>query len=106
MEYVNCNLCGLDEPQLLFKKKDKFAMTQDEYRVVGCRGCGLLYPNPRPAPEEIGRFYPEGYSWRETFKAESLFTKWIRRRGKAYRYHLLRDEVSKILNLQGRILET
>ena len=102
MEYVNCNVCGLDQPQLLFKKKDKFGMTRDEYRVVECRGCGLLYVNPRPAPEEIGKFYPESYSWKETLKAESLFTKWIRRLEKAYRYHLLRDEVSKILRFTGK----
>ncbi len=109
MEYVNCNVCGLDQPQLLFKKKDKFGMTRDEYRVVECRGCGLLYVNPRPAEEEIGKFYPESYSWKETLKADSFFTKWIRGLENRYRYHLLRDEVSKVTRLRmkssGKILD-
>ena len=61
MEYVNCNLCGLNETQVLFRKKDKFGISQDEFRVVECQRCGLLYVNPRPTLEEMGRFYPETY---------------------------------------------
>ena len=38
MEYVNCNLCGLDDTQVLFRKKDKFGITEDEFNVVECRG--------------------------------------------------------------------
>ncbi|MDI7260783.1 MAG: class I SAM-dependent methyltransferase [Thermodesulfobacteriota bacterium] len=102
MEYVNCNLCGLDDTQVLFRKKDKFGITEDEFDVVECRGCGLLYINPRPSQEEIGQFYPEAYSWKETLEADSLLTKWMRRLEKEYRYHLLKDEVSKVIKFTGR----
>jgi SAM-dependent methyltransferase len=102
MEYVNCNLCGLDDTQVLFKKKDKFGITEDEFNVVQCRGCGLLYVNPRPSQEEMGKFYPETYSWKETLEADSFITQWIRKLEKGYRYHLLRDEVSKVVKFTGR----
>ena len=102
MEYVNCNLCGLDETQVLFRKKDKFGITEDEFNVVECRRCGLLYVNPRPTQEEIGRFYPETYSWKETLEADSFLTKWVRGLEKGYRYHLLKDEVSKVVKFTGR----
>ena len=85
MEHVTCNLCGLDHTQFLLKKRDKFGMVQDEFNVVGCRRCGLAYVNPRPDQEEIGKFYPEIYSWKETLKAESLFAKWMRKLESFYR---------------------
>lgn len=102
MEYVNCNLCGLDDTQVLFRKKDKFGITEDEFNVVECQQCGLLYINPRPDPEEMGGFYPEAYSWKETLEADSFLTKWVRRLEKGYRYHLLRNEVSKMVKFTAR----
>jgi len=102
MEFVNCILCGLDRTQVLFKKEDKFHITEDEFQVVQCQICGLLYINPRPSQEEIGKFYPETYSWKETLEADSFLAKWIRRLEKGYRYHLLKDEVSKVVKITGR----
>ena len=102
MEYVNCNLCGLDETQVLFRKKDKFGISQDEFHVVECQRCGLLYVNPRPTIEEMGRFYPETYSWKETLEADSFLTRLVRGLEKGYRYHLLKNEASKVLKFTGR----
>ena len=102
MEHVSCNLCGLDDAQVLFRKRDKLGITDDEFQVVECRGCGLLYVNPRPTEAEIGKFYPEIYSWKETLEADSSLTKWVRRSEKGYRYHLLKDEVSKVVKFTGR----
>ena len=97
MEYVNCDLCGLDDTQVIFKKKDKLGISDDQFQVVECRQCGLLYVNPRPTEAEIWKFYPETYSWKETLEADSFLTKWVRRLEKSYRYHLLQDEVSKVV---------
>ena len=102
MEYVNCNLCGLDDTQVLFRKKDKFSISQDEFHVVECRRCGLLYVNPRPARQEMGKFYPETYSWKETLEADSFLTRSVRALEKGYRYHLLKNEVSKVVKFTGR----
>jgi SAM-dependent methyltransferase len=102
MEYVNCNLCNNDLTELLFSKRDKFRITQDEFNVVACRKCGLLYVNPRPTREEMGRFYPETYSWKETLEAASFLTQWVRKLERGYRYHLLKDEASKVTRFMGR----
>ncbi len=32
-----------------------------EFPVVRCRGCGLVYLNPRPSPSALGRYYPAHY---------------------------------------------
>lgn len=109
MEQVNCNLCGLDNTRVLFRKRDKFGISEDEFRVVECQKCGLLYVNPRPSQAEIGNFYPETYSWKETLVTGSFITKWMRNLEKKYRYHLLKDEVSKLLkftrNGSGKVLD-
>ena len=102
MEYVNCNLCGMDNARFLFNKKDKFGVTVEDFNVVECQGCGLLYINPRPSEEEMGRFYLQTYSWKETLEADSFLTKFFRKLEKGYRYHLLRDEVSKVVKFTGR----
>ncbi len=39
---VPCNLCGADDPEVLFE-----AGVAQEGRVVRCRGCGLMYVSPR-----------------------------------------------------------
>ena len=75
MEYVTCNLCGSDNTYSLFKKKDKLGTIRTEFHVVECLGCGLLYVNPRPDQGEIGKFYPEIYSWKATLKADSFINK-------------------------------
>jgi SAM-dependent methyltransferase len=92
----------MDHTQVLFKKKDKFSIVEDEFSVVKCQNCGLLYINPRPSKEEMGRFYPEIYSWKEALEADSFLTRLVRRLEKGYRYHLLKDEVSKVIKFTGR----
>jgi len=49
MQYVNCNICGADETRVI--------TTQNDYRVVQCSCCGLVYVNPRPNPEMLIRLY-------------------------------------------------
>jgi SAM-dependent methyltransferase len=67
MEYVNCNLCGHDEPRVRFpttlpedtppQHVEAFRCTSPGYgrhhTIVQCQHCGLLYTNPRFAGGEI-----------------------------------------------------
>lgn len=58
METVDCILCGESETRLAFTGKDRLAVTADVFSIVRCQRCGLLYLNPRPTREEMGRYYP------------------------------------------------
>ena len=102
MEYVKCNYCNNDDTKLLFSKKDKFGLSECDFRVVQCRICGLIYVNPRPPEEEIYKYYPDTYSWKETLTAESKITRIIRKLEKIYRYHLLNYETSKVVKVAKR----
>jgi len=109
MEHVNCNLCNHDDTKLLFKKRDKFGISEDAFNVVECQHCGLAYINPRPSQQEIGKFYPETYSWKENKEASLAVTRILKRLEKGYRYHLLKGEVSKVervsTKIDGRVLD-
>jgi 2-polyprenyl-3-methyl-5-hydroxy-6-metoxy-1,4-benzoquinol methylase len=59
MEMIGCSVCGLEECQPLFSARDY--LSGHEFAVVRCRRCGLSYVNPRPAAEEIGKYYSDGY---------------------------------------------
>lgn len=101
MEYINCNICGKDESEILFFKKDKYLITEDDFRIVKCKYCGLIYINPRPSEEEIHKYYPSTYSWRENLPATTRFSKWIRHLEKWYRDHLLKSEIIKLIKTIG-----
>ena len=102
MESVRCNFCGADDAPVLFRKKDKLRIGAEEFSVVRCSRCGLLYLNPRPDQEEIARFYPDHYSWKGGLEAGSSLTRFVRGMEKRYRYHLLEGEVTKVIQFAGR----
>ena len=62
LEHVICDLCGSDDYKVCYRKPDNWLWLNDfEYPVVECQNCGLVYVNPRPVFEEMGKFYPNGY---------------------------------------------
>jgi SAM-dependent methyltransferase len=62
MENIKCPLCGIDKTRHLFKKMDYlYKVSSVEYSVVSCKGCGLVYVNPRPTEEEIKDYYTDKF---------------------------------------------
>ncbi|HDZ61767.1 MAG TPA: class I SAM-dependent methyltransferase [Nitrospirae bacterium] len=59
---VNCDLCGGQKADLLYKMPDlRYWTSEQEYSVVQCQNCGHRHLNPRPVPEDIRKCYPEHY---------------------------------------------
>ena len=62
LETVACDLCGEKDSEVVVRQRDLLHhVSPDEFSVVRCLNCGLLYLNPRPTPADIGRYYPEQY---------------------------------------------
>jgi len=61
LERPVCNLCGHNAADVLFRQRDSLTREPTEFAVVQCRGCGLVYVNPRPAPAEMSRFYTSDF---------------------------------------------
>ena len=63
MEAVRCDLCGEKQYQVVLTLKDQWfeGTPTDEFQMVRCQGCQLLYVNPRPKESDMGKFYPDQY---------------------------------------------
>jgi SAM-dependent methyltransferase len=62
MERAPCGVCGATDAQILFRGRDALGSVPGETYPVGrCRRCGHVYLVERPAPSEIGRYYPDDY---------------------------------------------
>jgi len=61
-----CPWCGSENAQLHIELKDLF-LTQETFKILECKDCGLLYTTPRPNKDEIGKYYKseEYYSHQE-----------------------------------------
>ena len=55
-ELKNCPLCHSDEIRMAHTIKD-FSTSQETFQVSVCTNCSLLFTNPRPRAEAIGRYY-------------------------------------------------
>jgi SAM-dependent methyltransferase len=60
---VPCNNCGKDDTELVTvgREFEYDNTTPDEFNVVRCRHCQLMYLNPRPAVSELSTIYPPNY---------------------------------------------
>ena len=64
LEYVKCALCNEDKEVLLMEAKNihgSHRLSDEKFNLVKCKDCELVYVNPRPAQNEIGRFYDKDY---------------------------------------------
>lgn len=64
-----CPWCGKSSDKRYLRLKDYF-LSQEEFAIMECLDCGLLFTVPRPAPDEIGKYYQseEYYSHQENKK--------------------------------------
>lgn len=61
-ERAPCGACGADDAFVLFVSPDTRRPDSGERFPVGrCRRCSHVYVLERPAPAEIGRYYPQDY---------------------------------------------
>jgi len=79
LEFTNCDFCGGNktEPFLEAESHD----TQEKFKIVRCDNCGLIYLNPRPVKEIIGRYYPvESYYSYQDFTIKRLnYREWLKK---------------------------
>ncbi|KKO18984.1 MAG: class I SAM-dependent methyltransferase [Candidatus Brocadia sp.] len=90
MKYVNCNLCNADDTFLV--------TTQNGYKIVRCKSCGLVYVNPRPDNEALKHLYDE-YHQRNGKDVND----WAKLMGKNFKEILL--FLNKALPDKGKLLD-
>ena len=61
VETVACNLCGSPARELLFRARDEVFGGPEDFGIVRCASCGLVYLSPRPVKETMAAHYPPDY---------------------------------------------
>ncbi len=62
LEAAACPLCERDDCVPIAVGEDfEYRTCSEEFLAVQCRQCSLVYLNPRPAPRELRRIYPDNY---------------------------------------------
>jgi len=57
MENIKCIVCDIDDTETILYCKDiRYKTSEETFKIVKCRNCGLIYLNPRPSKEEMGNF--------------------------------------------------
>lgn len=64
LEYLNCcPVCGSSNRHLRYPKiEDRICHTQGKWDYYQCRSCSVLYVDPRPLAETIGRAYQDYFT--------------------------------------------
>jgi SAM-dependent methyltransferase len=79
------------------------------FHLVRCAECGLLYQNPRPPLEQIGRYYPDHYgsysSAQQGLRARPGLLGWVIRRGQKKRCRMLDRAVPAPSGRPRRLLD-
>ncbi len=76
-EETACPMCAARDAAPILESADPTPETGGLwFAVVQCRRCGLCYTNPRPAPDSIGRFYPQAYRPHGRPLSERPLRKW------------------------------
>ncbi|MBD3749615.1 MAG: class I SAM-dependent methyltransferase [Sphingobacteriales bacterium] len=61
METKNCPLGCVPLDIRVMSGEDILHGKSGVFHIVKCSRCGLMRTNPRPSPEEMGRYYPDDY---------------------------------------------
>jgi len=99
MDTITCVICGIRDEELLFRGRDRELKIEDEYNLVRCRRCGLLYVNPQPDNEKLSQHYSADYS---VFRENNNFL--LQELKKIY-YLFEKREIGGFFTSGGNVLE-
>jgi len=80
LEYTKCDFCGENKTNLF--REAVYEDTRERFKMVRCDNCGLVYLNPRPARDIIGRYYPvDSYYSYQDFSDKKRFNyrEWLKK---------------------------
>lgn len=100
----SCPLCRSTHWSPFLKVRD-YSVSGEEFHITQCKDCGLRFTNPRPGPEEIGRYYQfKDY----VSHTDEEATGWINQVYRRVRQHTLRQKerwIRGLLPNKGRLLD-
>jgi len=89
----NCPICGSTHYVSKIQTTD-YSVSKESFNISQCQDCGLLFTNPRPVDEDLGRYYKSVNYISHTNQTSGLF-------GKTYQI-LRKWSIKKKFGLVGR----
>ncbi len=79
LEYTNCDFCGENRTNIFLEAESE--VNKEKFTIVRCDNCGLIYLNPRPTKDIIGRYYPEDsyYSYQDFTEKRLNYREWLKK---------------------------
>lgn len=73
---IPCRLCGSSDSELFAttREHEYEGTTDEEFTVVRCKACGLIYLNPQPDVSSLPRIYPPGYACHDDLRKADVAT--------------------------------
>jgi SAM-dependent methyltransferase len=72
-------LCGSTDASPVLQSRDYINWLPGNFGIVQCANCSLLRTHPRPAPEELGTYYPDNYGPYASAKVRGPLRRTIRK---------------------------
>ena len=69
-----CPWCNSENNHQFLKLKDYF-LTQEEFEIIECENCKLLFTTPCPSPDKIGSYYKSEEYLSHNDEKKGLFAK-------------------------------
>jgi len=101
---LQCPLCHGDNLSAFLKVKD-FSVSGEIFNISQCRDCGLRFTNPRPGPEEIGKYYKFRDYVSHTDEGAAGFINWLYRRVRHITLRQKEGWISTLLPNKGSLLD-
>lgn len=95
---VNCQFCGSESHEYIFDAQDHY--TQKNFSLVRCVNCSLIFTNPHPTINELGKYYPPSYYGDAGLRFHPIIEKVV----KFYRKQMAK-KIDASFPISGRILE-
>ena len=67
-EQIDCPICNSSVYYFFMRLKDLYYFYPEEFTLVKCKDCRLVYLNPRPTENCISHFYPLTYNLEENYQ--------------------------------------
>jgi SAM-dependent methyltransferase len=71
----NCPICGSNSITTAKIQTTDYSVSKESFNISECQECGLLFTNPRPVAEDLGRYYKSSNYISHTNQASGLFGK-------------------------------
>jgi len=92
-----CPLCGGAEFDSKFICKD-YTVSKENFQIVACRVCQFHFTNPRPADEDLGKYY-ESEDYVSHSNTSKGLVNWLYQRVRAF---TLRKKLALVNRLSGK----